>query len=107
MSVDIHYNSYDDGNPPITYDFLVEAVKDTFEIVKYWTNNDNVVTGFSLDPKDKTKKHPSGGVYEFHLQEDGSYWYSLFSREDAGYEIEKAVLEELEVLLRWDEINSF
>lgn len=86
MSIDFKYKLEEDKK--ITNDYLVENISAAYEIVNVATDSNNVVTYFSINPKDSSKIiYPQKG-YEFHLQEDGRYWHPILTRDDSQFEIE-------------------
>jgi len=96
MSIDFFFKQ-DDGES-ITKEFLLKNLQVDYDVVKIQTNDDNIVTYFSVNPKDKEKIVYEEG-YEFVLQDDNRYWHEILSRDDDEFGIENAVINDIALAL--------
>lgn len=93
MSIDFCYKNLSKGEN-ITKERLIERLSANFDILKFTTNSDNVVSYFAVNPKDKKHIIYEHG-YEFHLQEDGRYCHPIVTRDDALFEKENIVINDI------------
>lgn len=100
MSIDVRLVPLND-NIKITKEFLLERIPSDLELIKFTESENEEITFFQVSPT--VLSNPENIPFEFHLQEDGSWWHPVYTRSDDGFELDQEIVDLVITYLRLEQ----